>query len=124
VDPRTGTPTPRDCSDSTDPLNQEACDCSTKGLSSAAPSGIPAVCGQCTCADCSQGGTDYNLQYYAKAYPTIRETELVHLMGAQGVLSSICPIHASYANGDTTDPVFGYRPAITSLVNRLRPALL
>ena len=115
VDPTTGNPTPRDCS--------------TTNLSAAGPSGIPAVCGQCPGTgaapyNCSKGGTDYNLQYFAKAYPTIREIELVHLMGSQGVLSSLCPIHPSYANGDTTDPVFGYRPAITSLINRLKPGLL
>jgi hypothetical protein len=81
--------------DYADFLNQEACDCSTTMLSTATPSAIPAVCGQCTAATCSRAGTDYNLQYYAKAYPTIREIELVHLMGPQGILSSICPIHTT-----------------------------
>jgi hypothetical protein len=134
VDPVTGDPRPRDCSNSAhtangaqvDFFNWEACDCSTTGLLGTDPTAIPAVCGQCpgTGANtCSQGGTDYNLQYFAKAYPTIREIELVHLMGSQGILSSLCPIHSSYKNGDPTDPVFGYRPAVTSIINRLKTAL-
>jgi hypothetical protein len=128
ADPMTGAATPRDCSNPTDFVSQEACDCSPSitgapPLVATAPSQIPAVCGQCTAA-CSQGASsNYNLQYYAKAYPTIREIELVHLMGAQGILSSLCPIHPSYANADTTDPVFGYRPAMTSIVNRLKEGL-
>ncbi len=137
---RTGAATPRDCSNlgddgvgrrGVDFFNQEACDCSTEGLTSLDPTAIPAVCGQCLGAganSCSQGGTDYNLQYYAKAYPTIREIELVHLMGSQGILSSLCPIHSRYAVGadgvpDMGDAVFGYRPAVTSIVNRLKTAL-
>jgi hypothetical protein len=126
VDPTTGDPTPRDCSNPADFVNQEACDCSTQALSPAAPSQIPAVCGQCPGTapnNCAMGGTDYNLQFYAKAYPTIREIELVHLMGGQGILSSLCPIHPSYAGGMTSDPVFGYRPAVTSIINRLKTAL-
>jgi hypothetical protein len=126
VDATTGAATPRDCSNSADFVNQEACDCSTKGLLSASPTAIPAVCGQCPgtgSTTCSQAGTDYNLQYYAKAYPTIREIELVHLMGSQGILSSLCPIHPNYKNGDSEDPVFGYRPAVTSIINRLKTAL-
>jgi hypothetical protein len=128
VDPTTGTPTPRDCSNPMDTVNQEACDCSTTMLSAAAPSSIPAVCGQCPGTgaapyNCSKGGTEYNLQYFAKTYPTIREIELVHLMGGQGILSSLCPIHPSYKGGNTSDPVFGYRPAVTSIVNRLKTAL-
>jgi hypothetical protein len=63
VDPTTGTATPRDCSNPMDFVNQESCDCSTTGLSASAPSPIPAVCGQCTAGTCSNGGTDYNLQY-------------------------------------------------------------
>jgi hypothetical protein len=128
VDSTSGAPTPRDCSNSTvntmgqyaDFLNQEACDCSTTMLSTATPSAIPAVCGQCTAATCKTG-TDYNLQTYAKAYPTIREIELVHLMGPQGILSSICPIHTVEAMAG--DPVFGYRPAVNSIINRLKTAL-
>jgi hypothetical protein len=128
VDPTTGAATPRDCSNPMDFVNQEACDCSpptatAPALVATAPSQIPAVCGQCTAA-CSMGGAsaNYNLQYYAKTYPTIREIELVHLMGPQGILSSMCPIHPSYVGG-TTDPVFGYRPAVTSIINRLKTAL-
>ncbi len=132
VNPMTGAATPRDCSNPADFVNQEACDCSpptqqTAGtaapaFSPAPPSPIPAVCGQCTAAGCSMNTGAYNLQYYAKTYPTIREIELVHLMKGQGILSSLCPIHTSYMGG-MGDPVFGYRPAVTSIINRLKTAL-
>jgi hypothetical protein len=121
-----GAANPRDCSNtaydggvSADFVNQEACDCSSKGLP---PQAVPAVCGQCTAETCSQGGTDYNAQYYAKAYPTIREIELVEKMGRQGVLSSLCPID-TIDNAAGTDALYGYRPAINSIVNRLKTAL-
>src|ERR1700691_3964212 len=43
-------------------------------------------------------------------------------MGSQGILSSLCPIHTT-DNAQGNDPLFGYRPAITSIVNRLKNAL-
>ena len=43
-------------------------------------------------------------------------------MGPQGVLGSICPAHVQdNASGD--DPFYGYRPAVTALVNHLRVVL-
>jgi hypothetical protein len=55
-------PTPRDCSNANDFVNQEACDCSTQGLPPEAVSPL--------CAIGTNG--DYNEQRYAKAYPTVR----------------------------------------------------
>jgi hypothetical protein len=62
-------------------------------------------------------------QDYAKAYPTIREILLAKLLGQtpganQGVISSICPIHTVEAMPG--DPLFGYRPAMTTLIDRLK----
>jgi hypothetical protein len=108
----TGTATPRDCT-SPDYSITDACDCSKPGLSKSA---IPAVCGL------NSAGTDYTTQYYAKTYPTIRELELAALMGTQGIISSLCPIHTVDMLGGN-DPLYGYRPAITAIVNRLKNAL-
>jgi len=119
TDPATGTPTPRDCT-SADYSVQEACDCSVTGL---APNSVPAVCGLANPgAPYASGTNDYTKQYFAKAYPTIREIQLVELMGNQGILSSLCPIHTS-PQGGPSDPLFGYRPAVTAIVNRLKNAL-
>lgn len=41
--------------------------------------------------------------------------------GVQGIASSVCPIHTT-ANG-ASDPVFGYRPAVNAIVDRLRTSL-
>jgi hypothetical protein len=49
---------------------------------------------------------------------------IAHAMGPQGVVSSLCPIHATPANGDNPpDPLFGYRPAMAAIVDRLRASL-
>jgi hypothetical protein len=107
--------TPRDCSKSgtppvyTVPANGFACDCSSTGL---APDQLSPVCDP----------TNPNSQIYAKAYPTIRELNLANKLGTQGIVSSICPIDVT-DNGAGTDPLYGYRPAVASIVNRLKNAL-
>jgi hypothetical protein len=64
---------------------------------------------------------DYTTQYFAKTYPTIRELTLANMMGTQGIISSLCPIHTVAASA--TDPLYGYRPAVNAIVNRLKNAL-
>jgi hypothetical protein len=105
--------TPRDCSKPNDPLDSYACDCQATGLKG---DQVPPLCGLNTTTN------DYQTQYYAKAYPTIRELTLANLLGSQGIISSLCPIHVTdNAAGD--DPVYGYRPAVTAIINRLKKAL-
>jgi hypothetical protein len=99
---------PRDC---TDPANSDTCDC--------AP----------TSADASKydwelcDPNDKTKQVAAKAFPTLRELWLAKLLGPQGVVSSLCPIHAQPQNGDPHDPLYGYRPAMTAIVDRLKTRL-
>jgi hypothetical protein len=99
---------PRDCALA---ANVDDCDCP------AAPGGLtaeelPPVCDPKT----------QTLQTGAKAYPTIREILVAKLLGEQGIVSSICPIHPEdNATGD--DPLFGYRPAIARILDRLEPKL-
>ena len=64
---------------------------------------------------------DPTKQIKAKAYPTVRELLLAKLLGAQGVVSSICPIHVT--EQATGDPLYGYRPAVKSIVDRLKASL-
>jgi hypothetical protein len=105
---QTGTPTTRDC---TLPQNQNFCDCPhTAG--SVTPDQLPPICDQTTITN----------QVGAKAYPTIRELELAKLMGAQGIVSSICPQDVTdNAAGD--DPLYGYRPAVAAIIDRLKNGL-
>jgi hypothetical protein len=129
----TGVATPRDCSGGPgDPLNSYACDCESLGLPAES---VPAVCGlknpnapiaQGTpagplTAAAPAGINDYTTQYFAKTYPTIRELTLANMMGNQGVISSLCPIHTVATSA--TDPLYGYRPAVNAIVNRLKNAL-
>jgi hypothetical protein len=99
---------PRDCT-ITDPAVQYSCDCAATGLTHEQ---TPAVCDP----------TTPQKQTYAKAYPTIRELLLAKLLGNQGIVSSLCPIHpVDQMNGH--DPLYGYRPAIKAIVDRLGNAL-
>jgi hypothetical protein len=103
-----GAPTTRDC---TQPQNQNFCDCPHMAGTVSAQQ-LPPICDQ----------TTQTTQTGAKAYPTIRELQLAHLMGTQGIVSSICPIHGA-DNAAHTDPLYGYRPAVAVIVDRLKNAL-
>jgi hypothetical protein len=108
---------PRDC---TDPENAAGCDCPTTAAVWDHQF-TPPVCGGAGSLDPAVPQTT---QIAAKAYPTVREIELANLMGRNGVLGSICPIHVTPANNDVPpDPLFGYRPAVGALVDRLRVVL-
>ncbi len=68
------------------------------------------------------------LQIYGKAYPSVREMAIAHAMsqvnaqaGGQGIVSSLCPIHVTEQSPG--DPVYGYRPAVNAIVDRLKTAL-
>ena len=86
----------------------------------------------CDCADSTVGGqsTPANnsplcksdgtaVQVKAKAYPTIREFQVVHALGDQGIVSSLCPIQLT----DKDKPTYGYRPAVAAIIERLKNAL-
>ncbi len=84
-----------------------------------------------TDCDCWNGDVTYNplcqngsgaygkIQYGAKAYPGLRELEFLKGVGNQGIVGSICPKNTT----DPTQPDYGYRPAIESIIVRLRRAL-
>jgi len=44
------------------------------------------------------------------------------MLGSQGVVGSLCPIHTE-DNATADDPLYGYRPGLSSLVNRMKAAL-
>ena len=89
----------------------EACDCPSAATLTGGQ--VPPLCNP----------SNQTQQVAAKAYPTIRELLLAKLMGNQGIVSSLCPIHVTDMSGDNTDPLYGYRPAITAIVDRLKNAL-
>jgi hypothetical protein len=99
--------TPRDC---TSALNGYSCDCPAAPLTH---DQTPPVCSD----------TSPTSQVAAKAYPTVRELLLAKLMGTQGIVSSICPIDVA-DNPTQSDPLYGYRPAVSLLIDRIKPFVL
>jgi hypothetical protein len=110
VDP-SGNPAPRDC---TLPENASDCDCPTKtGATPLTSQQLPPICNPAL----------QTQQTGAKAYPTVRELLLAKKLGKQGVVSSICPIHTTDMTPTKDDPLYGYRPAVAAIVDRLRDTL-
>jgi hypothetical protein len=98
---------PRDCTDPT--VNADGCDCAES----------PPPAGSTGWELCNpQNPTQ---QVAAKAYPTFRELYLAKLMGAQGIVSSLCPIDVTQQGAN--DPLYGYRPAMGAIVGRLATQL-
>jgi hypothetical protein len=94
-------PAPKDC---TDKKFAGACDCA-----SGAPP-LPPLC-----------GTPKTTQVRGKAYPCIRELTVAKKLGDQGIVASLCP--RSLDLTDPNNPNYGYRPAVASIVDRLKNAL-
>ncbi len=97
-------PTPRTCSDLDDD-----CDCRPEDVSRNRPLCQPPA-----------GGAATNVQYFAKAYPGLRELSVLKGLGEQGIVASICP---KTLNGETTAAVYGYNPAMRALITQLRASL-
>lgn len=105
---------PRDCSALPDGAqnNGGACDCPLGLGAGLSPAETPPTCNP----------NNPTQQIAAKAYPTIRELLLAKLMGTQGIVASICPIHVSDQMAGN-DPLYGYRPAVASIGDRMRHGL-
>ena len=106
--------TPKDC---TQPQYNGACDCQQDPDSGAplVPNGTSSLC--------QKTGTTYGTtQTYGKAYPAIEELSVARQLGDYGIVSSLCPIHPT-PTGGPNDPLYGYRPAVAAIVNRLKSAI-
>jgi hypothetical protein len=102
--------TPKDC---TQPQYANACDCQHDPDSGAPlePNGTSSLCQQV-------GGVYTTTQTYGKAYPAIEELSVARQLGQFGIVSSLCPIHPVASS--STDPLYGYRPAVNAIVDRLK----
>ena len=92
--------TPKTCADSTD------CDCAIPTGGAAGNTKNP------LCQDIATN-TYSTQQTRAKAYPGTRELQVLRGLGGQGIVASICPANMS----DATRSDYGFRPAITALLN-------
>jgi hypothetical protein len=129
--PRAGLPGPG-ASNSADPINGRDWDTSGDDLEYAcvfdlaAPRDCASAVTQngCDCATRPSPVCDENrpkVQVRAKAYPTVRELLVARALGERGIVGSLCPIHTTPQTPD--DPLYGYRPAMQALIDRLRVGL-
>jgi hypothetical protein len=104
--------------DCTQPQYNGACDCQHDPDSGAplVPNGTSSLCQE-------TGGVYGTTQTYGKAYPCIEELSVAKQMGDYGIVSSLCPIHPTPPAPGTNDPLYGYRPAVNAIINRLKAAL-
>ncbi len=73
-------------------------------------------CSGCTGPDCQSPLCDGTTQTHAKAFPGLRQMDVVRGMGDQGVVASVCPAILD----DADDSAYGYRPAVSSIVDALK----
>lgn len=114
----------KDCTDNCDPADSvcsrklQSCSCTVKDE--------PSVSKNPLCQSPTDG-TYGTTQYAAKAYPGLRELELLrqfYTVGASpnnAIVASICPKDLKWANRATRG--YGYNPAVRALVDRLKEKL-
>lgn len=69
---------------------------------------------------CQKDATTYDrTQRYAKAYPSVRQLQVLKEFGANSIVASICPKETA----DKEAPDYGYRPAVAAIVERLKEQL-
>lgn len=101
---------PRDCELDTD----SSCDCHAEDAVYNSPLCQP-----------PGGGAPSTTQYWAKAYPGQRQLEVLYQLGqltGNSVVASICP-KVFDSDMPLTDPAYGYNPAMTAMVDRMKAAL-
>jgi hypothetical protein len=96
---------PKPCGDST---TNSGCDCTSADLASENP----------LCQD-AQGAYASPTQYYAKAYPGLRELQVLKDFGPNSIVASICARNVTKPKAQD----YGYRPAVDAIVDRLKGAL-
>ena len=92
--------------------DSDGCDCNADEF----PKNSPLCTGVTATSDGSQG--------YGKAYPGLRELQVLKGLGNAGVVASICPKITQPTGSTLTDDSYGYNPALAALVDRLAPTFL
>jgi hypothetical protein len=64
------------------------------------------------------GGPPQPRQYYAKAYPGLRQLSVIERIGRGGIVASICPKVLDEGAAD-----YGYEPAVDAIVDTFRSAI-
>jgi hypothetical protein len=98
-------PTPRDCAEVV--LGLGGCDCFADEVDKPLCEATPG------------NGSPSTVQYWAKAYPGLRPLQVLRELGDASIVSSICARNVTNAER----PDFGYRPAMSAIVERLQTQL-
>lgn len=96
--------TPRDCSN-----GDGICECTASDLQRNKPVCQPPA-----------GGPAETTQYYDKAYPGLRQLEVLRDLGDGSAVASICP---KVTEGNSSNAAYGYNPAVDAVVKSLRSSL-
>ncbi|WP_437274757.1 hypothetical protein WME90_26270 [Sorangium sp. So ce375] len=95
--------------------NVQSCDC--RGIGGQINDNP--LCKPAGTSDQADPGDRSTTQDHAKAYPGIRELQLIRNLGERGVAGSICPAQLT----DTSSADYGYRPVMNAVLDRLSTAL-
>ncbi|HEY3494526.1 MAG TPA: hypothetical protein VGK73_07565, partial [Polyangiaceae bacterium] len=95
-----------------DATNTAGCDCNVDEYVKDSP-----LC------DYRNGSTSDGVQINAKAYPSVRELEVLRGVEDAGIVASICPKNVTAQGAESQDPYFGYNPAVSAIVGRMKEAL-
>jgi hypothetical protein len=85
--------------------NSRACDCTANEYARNSPI--------CSFPAANVDGT----QTHGKAYPGVRELEMLRGLGDQAVVASICAKKVTADGSPATDPDYGYNPAMRALID-------
>ncbi len=104
---------PQDC-------DADECDC--KGVSALVSGGTYQEHDPLCQAPGSGAGAGYSsTQHFAKAYPGLRQLEVLKGIGDNAIVASICPKLSDVA--DQGKPSYGYTPAVSAIVEQLKKEL-
>jgi hypothetical protein len=128
ISPRPNLPAPT-ASDTADIINGREWDTASDDLQYACVFDLPGGGRTCQAGDnsCDCNGQkkpplcNGNQQIRAKAYPTVREFEVVRALGDNGIVASLCPLELT--STDKLAPTYGYNPAVAAIIDRLKNAL-
>ena len=85
--------------------NQDSCDCNASEVAHQRP--------QCRYESTNADGT----QTHGKAYPGLRQLQVLKGLDGQAVVASICPKNVQAEGDPALDPAYGYNPAITAMLD-------
>jgi len=101
-------------------VGDNACDCSpdksTGMLTSVTAANSP------LCQNGGKGAVSAT-QTSAKAYPGLRELQVLKDLGDNAIVASICPKVSTPSGEAGSDPNYGYNPAVGAIIERLKDAL-